>query len=72
MKVNPSFCYLFRSSTFLESLYYLVEIQKRRYDQLDKNEIMYGMTDNFTRHLGLSICITKAKYYIHITSRKEE
>ena len=24
---------------------------------LDKNEIIYGVTDNFARHLGLNLCM---------------
>jgi len=39
---------------------------------LDKNEIIYGVTDNFARHLGLNLCIIIAKYYLYTTSRKEE
>jgi len=39
---------------------------------LDKNEIIYGATDNFARHLSLNLCIIIAKYYLYTASRKEE
>ena len=31
---------------------------------LDKNEIIYGVTDNFARHLGLNLCMNIAKHYL--------
>jgi len=34
--------------------------------------IIYGVTDNFARHLGLNVCMIIAKYYLYTTSRKEE
>ena len=37
-----------------------------------KNEIIYGVTDNFARYLGLNLCIIIAKYYLYTASRKEE
>ena len=37
-----------------------------------KNEIIYGVTDNFARHLGLNLCMIIAKYYLYTASRKEE
>jgi len=39
---------------------------------LDKNEIIYGVTDNFARHLGLNLCLIIAKCYLYTASRKEE
>ena len=39
---------------------------------LDKNEIVYGVTDNFARHLDLNLCMILAKYYLYTASRKEE
>ena len=33
---------------------------------IDKNEIIYGMTDNFARHLGLNLCMIIAKYCLYI------
>jgi len=30
------------------------------------------MTDNFTHHLDLNLCMTIAKYYLYTASRKEE
>ena len=39
---------------------------------LDKNEIIYGVTDNFARHLGLNLCMIIAKDYLYTASRKEE
>jgi len=38
----------------------------------DKNEIIYGVTDNFARHLGLNLCLIIAKHYLYTASRKEE
>ena len=39
---------------------------------IDKNEIIYGVTDNFARPLGLNLCVVIAKYYLYTASRKEE
>ena len=39
---------------------------------IDKNEIIYSVTDNFARHLGLKLCMIIAKYYLYTASRKEE
>ena len=39
---------------------------------VDKNEIIYGVTDNFARYLGLNLCMIIAKYYLYTASRKEE
>ena len=39
---------------------------------IDKNEIIYGVTDNFARYLGLNLCMIIAKYYLYTASRKEE
>ena len=39
---------------------------------LHENDIIYGMTDNFTRPLGLNLRMIIAKYYLHTASRKEE
>jgi len=39
---------------------------------LDKNEIIYGMTDNFAHHLNLNLCLIIAKYYLYAALRKEE
>ena len=39
---------------------------------LIKNEIIYGVTDNFARHLGLNLCMIIVKYYLYTASRKEE
>ena len=39
---------------------------------IDKNEIVYGVADNFARHLGLNLCMIIAKYYLYTASRKEE
>jgi len=39
---------------------------------LDKNEIIYGVTDNFARHLGLNLSLIIAKYYLYTAPRKEE
>ena len=36
---------------------------------LDKNEVVYGVTDNFARHFSLNLC---SKYYLYTASRKEE
>jgi len=33
---------------------------------------MYGVTDNFVRHLGLNLCMIIANYYLSTASRKEE
>jgi len=33
---------------------------------------MYGVTDNFARHLGLNLCLIIAKYYLYTASTKEE
>jgi len=37
---------------------------------LDKNKIVYGVTDNFTRHLALNFCIIIAKYYLYTGFKK--
>ena len=37
-----------------------------------KNEIIYGVIDNFARYPGLNLCIIIAKYYLYTASRKEE
>jgi len=39
---------------------------------LNKNEIVYGVTDNFACHLGLNLCVIIAKYYLYTALRKEE
>ena len=39
---------------------------------IDKNERIYGVTDNFARYLGLNLCMIIAKYYLYTASRKEE
>ena len=39
---------------------------------LDKNEMIYVVTDNFARHLGLNLCIIAANYYLYTASRKEK
>ena len=39
---------------------------------IDKNEIIYGVTDNFAHYLGLNLCMIIAKYYLYTASRKEE
>ena len=39
---------------------------------IDKNEIIYGVTDNFARYLSLNLCMIIAKYYLYTASRKEE
>jgi len=39
---------------------------------LNKNEIIYGMTDNFARHLGLNLCIIIVKNYLYTASRKKK
>ena len=39
---------------------------------IDKNEIIYGVINNFARHLGLNLFVIIAKYYLYTASRKEE
>ena len=39
---------------------------------LDENEMIYGVTDNFARRLGLNLCMIIAKHYIYTASRKDE
>ena len=39
---------------------------------IDRNEITYGVTENFACHLGLNLCMIIAKYYLYTASRKEE
>ena len=39
---------------------------------IDRNEIIYGVTDNFARYPGLNLCMVIAKYYLYTASRKEE
>ena len=39
---------------------------------LDKNEVIYCITDNFACHLGLNLCTIIVKYYLYTASRKEE
>ena len=38
----------------------------------NKNEMVYGMTDNFACYLGLNLCMIIAKYYLYTASRTEE
>ena len=35
---------------------------------INKNEIIYGVTDNFARYLGLNLCMIIAKYYLYTAS----
>ena len=39
---------------------------------ISKNEIIYGVTDNFARRLGLNLCMIIAKPYLYTASRKVE
>ena len=39
---------------------------------LDENMIIYGVTNDFSRRLGLNLCLIIAKHYIYTASRKEE
>jgi len=39
---------------------------------LDENGIIYGVTNDFSRRLGLNLCLIIAKHYIYTASRKEE
>ena len=39
---------------------------------INKNEIRYGVTDNFALYLGLNLCMVRAKYYLYAALRKEE
>jgi len=36
------------------------------------NEIIYVVTDNFARHLGLNLCMIIAKHYLYTAPRKDE
>ena len=39
---------------------------------MSKNEIIYGVTDNFAHYLGLNLYMIIAKYYLYTASRKED
>ncbi|KAL9951638.1 hypothetical protein ACROYT_G044340 [Oculina patagonica] len=39
---------------------------------LDENMIIYGVANDFSRRLGLNLCLIIAKHYIYTASRKEE
>ena len=39
---------------------------------ISEKEIIYGFTNDLTRHLGLHLCVIVAKHYIYTTSRREE
>ncbi|KAL9955794.1 hypothetical protein ACROYT_G037173 [Oculina patagonica] len=39
---------------------------------LDENMIIYGVANDFSRGLGLNLCLIIAKHYIYTASRKEE
>ena len=39
---------------------------------LDENMIIYGVTNDFSRRLGLNLCMIITKHYIYTASRKEE
>ena len=72
--VNPSFCYLFyKSSVILRCLFSNWWNSKNGdTNTIAKNEIIYGVIDNFARYPGLNLCIIIAKYYLYTASRKEE
>ena len=36
--------------------------------KLDENEMIYGVTDNFTRRLGFNLCMVITKYYLYTAS----
>ena len=39
---------------------------------LDENRIIYGVTNGFSRRLGLNLCLIIAKHYIYTAFREEE